>query len=62
MRVPFPNGSLSSRAQTLESITVCTEILGDPHVVGEVLQLLHRTQQRRPGSWRNRPGINNQMG
>ena len=28
---------------------MCTEILRDPQVVEEVLQILHRTQQRVPG-------------
>ena len=62
MSVPYAHSPLSSRAQTLESITVCTEILGDPQSVGAVLQLLHRMQQRAPGSWRHRPGNKNQAG
>lgn len=62
MSIPFTNGSLSSRTQTLEAITVCTEILADPQRVGDVLQILHRTQQRVPGSRVHRPCKNKNVG
>lgn len=55
MSLPFTQGPGSSRAHALESITVCTEILGDPQRVGEVLQILYRTSQRVPGNRMNRP-------
>ena len=46
MRTLFAHGP--SRAQTLEAIMVCTEILGDSQRVGDVLQILHRTPQGVP--------------
>jgi hypothetical protein len=56
MSISFAHGSGSSRAQTLETITVCTEILGGPQHVEDVLEMLCRIQPRVPGSWVNRPG------
>ncbi len=59
---PVREWLLSPRTQTLEAITVCTEILGDPQRVGDVLQILHRTKQRVPGSRVHRSGKNKMAG